>query len=104
MGKYTAKWGLIESRPTGKVHYVEDGPNHGTINKQNNEIREMKICPHVVRTIEDWASHKAKFQRNPQDGTVTLKSKLNQSLRDEPSVKRKAQSVVKNAAPIDPPT
>ena len=106
VGKYTAKWKLIEARPTGKVHYVDEGPNFGTINKQINDIREMKICPHVVRTIEDWASHKAKFQKNPVNGSVTLRSKMEISVREEKenSAKKNTKSITKVTVSIDSPS
>ena len=40
------------------MKYIEQPPNFGLINKKKLNIEKMTICPHAIRTIEDWAQKK----------------------------------------------
>ena len=57
-GKYNPRWSLIEKREQ-HVKYIPEPENQGVKMKLNLGIKKMSLCPHAIRTIEDWA-HKGK--------------------------------------------
>ena len=53
-GKYNPRWSLIEKREQ-HVKYIPEPENKGTKMKLNLGIKKMSLCPHAIRTIEEWA-------------------------------------------------
>jgi hypothetical protein len=57
VGKYTPRYSQIDAKDKFPK-YIPEPENYGILKKRELNIKSMSICPHAIRTIEDWASKK----------------------------------------------
>ena len=57
VGKYTPRYNQVDGRDKFPKYFIPPD-NMGIIRKKELNIDSMSICPHAIRTIEDWASRK----------------------------------------------
>lgn len=82
-GKYSPRWGCVDAEPTA-VHYIPEPPNYGFAAKRRNDLQSMKICPHVIRTMEDWACQKVQSPFTPTPGCRGAREAASPNAGDSP--------------------
>lgn len=79
-GKYNPRWALLE-RKERHVVYRKEPENEGRARKFNLSIQSMGLCPHMVRTLEDWSSKKQlSTPPSPQRQATTQSSRAKEEL------------------------
>ena len=57
VGKYIPRYSQVDVKEKFP-RYIPKPDNLGIIRKRELNLSKMDICPHAIRTIEDWASRK----------------------------------------------